>query len=126
MPKELLKITDGTYTLEETGKENELFFFRNDKEVLGDVGQIPFKLFSRYIVEKVTKGEFQGNRYQMKIHSDISSDGKVIRLTISDDSTECPKLRIVKSGETEPSSKPKTQQPKPNFFKRIFRKRDGK
>lgn len=117
MPKEL---TDGTYTLAETGKKNQFLFFRNDHGILRNVGISHLELYSKYLVEKSKRGKIQQDVYREKISFEISKDGKLIWMTVK----SSPNLRIVKGGEEETSSAKKKQ--KPSFFKGITRKLFGK
>ena len=107
--------TDGTYTLEETEVEKQFIFFRNDHEVLGNVGTVPLELFSKYLIKRGKHGE----TYRGQIFYEFSTDGKTIRMT----AYENPNLRIVKSKEKDIFS---VIEPGPNIFKRIFRKLFGK
>lgn len=113
MSKELQELTDGTYTLKETGVENQFFFFRNDHEVLGDVGTSHMELFAKYLIEKSKKEKIQQSVYECKMRFEISKDGKIIRLTVKRN----PNLRIVKGGEME---LPRVAES--NSFKRAFKK----
>ena len=124
MPKELQELTDGTYTLAETKVENQFFFFRNDHQVLGNVGLSPVELFSKYYIEKSQKEGIQKSGYEDKIRfkfseCEISKDRTIIRLTVSDNLEKNPNLRIVKGGEKE---SPNATKQWPNFFKRVTRK----
>lgn len=115
MSKELQKLTDDTYTFSETEEENQFYFFRNDHELLGDVGSAPIVLFAQYLVEKDRKNELKKNKvYKGTICFEISNDHKVIRMTVSDNQKD---LHIVRSGKNKDlwsSIK--------NFFKKIFKK----
>ena len=80
MSKELQELTDGTYTLKETGVENQFFFFRNNNEVLENVGtNIIMEFFGKYLIEKFQKGEIQQSVYEGKMSFEISNDGKIIQ-----------------------------------------------
>ena len=118
MSKQVTVVTDGTYTLEETKVENQFHFFRNDFKVLGNVGTLPIEMFSRYLIHKVKEGEIDES-YAGEILYELSTDGKILRLTVS----ECtkPNLRIVKSEESNI-----LEVTEPNFFKRVFAKWFGK
>ena len=127
MPKELQKLTKGVYTLEETEKGNQFLFYRNDQEVLGNVGTAHIELFSEYIIGEKKKGTFQKRGYEGKrrfeiSNIEISKDGKVIRITAYEQQPYNPNLRIVKSGEKELASGIKRQL---NFFKRVAQKMFG-
>lgn len=121
MSKELQELTNGTYTLRETGVENQFFFFRNDHEVLGNVGTSHMELFAKYLIEKSQKGEIQQSVYEGRMSFEISNDGKIIRLTVSENLPKKPNLHIVKEGEKELPG-----VAKPNPFKRAFKKWFGK
>ena len=124
MSKELQELTDGRYTLKETGVENQFFFFRNDNEVLENVGtNIIMELFGKYLIEKIQKGEIQQSVYEGKMSFEISNDGKIIRLTFFENPVNKPNLRIVKGEEKESTN---TGKQRPNFFKRVTRKLFGK
>jgi len=114
MFKELIGVTNGEYTLEETEVENQLHFFRNDHNVLGNVGILPIEMFSRYLIYKVREGQIN-EEYAGEICFELSSDGKVLRLTASEKTEQ--NIHIVKNNE---SSAPKVTEP--NFFKRVFAK----
>lgn len=113
----LTGVTNGTFTLEETKVHNQFYFFRNDHSVLGDVGTIPIEMFSRYLIHKVREGEIN-ERYVGEIFYEISKDGKVLRLTVTDQTK--PALHIVKREDGQVSQVPEVAEP--NFFKRVFAK----
>lgn len=121
MPKTL---TDGTYTLAETEKKDQLVFFRNDHGVLRNIGTSHLELYSKYLIKKSRTGEIQQSVYTNEISFEISEDGKLIRLTVSDDLEKNPNLRLVEARKKEsPSAATKHRM---NFFKSIKRKLFGK
>lgn len=83
MEKEYLSVSNGEFTLSETEVENQFLFYRNDGEVLGDVGRIPMVFYREYIVHKMIEGEIT-DMVMNNIYFETSGDGKMIRLTISD------------------------------------------
>ncbi len=106
MADELLVISDGTFTLSETEKENQFYFYRNDGEVLTGIDQEPMLFYRTYIFKKMIEGKLTDIIMQT-IYSEMSDDGKCISLTISD---------IGKKSELEASNQ------KPNIFKRLLNK----
>ena len=105
MSKELLGISNGEYTFTETEVENQFLFYRNDEKVLGDVGRIPMEFYQHYIMNKMFNGEIT-DMVANNICFETSTDGKCIRLTVTDIGEE-----------------PKKAKKKPNIFKRIFGKK---
>ena len=106
MVQELRELTDGVFTLKETEVEGEFIFFRNDKEVLKNVGtNNVMVLFSKYLFEKSQKGEIQQSVYECKMRFEISTDGKIIKLTVKNK----PNLQVVRIEDVT----------RPNFFQRI-------
>lgn len=83
MAKELRAVTDGTFTLAETEKENQFYFYRNDGGVLTDIDREPMDLYQSYIVNRMMMGEIT-EMVSCDIHLQISEDKKCIRLIISD------------------------------------------
>lgn len=78
----LKAITDRTFTLAESEDPNVFYFYRNDREVIGDVGEIPMDFYQEMLCQKMFNGEITeevGN----KICFETSKDGKRIRLTVS-------------------------------------------
>ncbi|MBR6034128.1 MAG: hypothetical protein IKP28_05300 [Clostridia bacterium] len=75
-------VTDGTFTLQETENKNQFYFYRNDGGVLTDVDREPIELYQAYIAHKIMSGEIT-SIVVSTIQSEISDDGKCIRLTIS-------------------------------------------
>lgn len=107
MVQELRELTDGVFTLKETEVEGEFIFFRNDNQVLKNVGtNNVMELFSKYLFEKSQKGEIQQSVYECKMRFEISTDGKIIKLTVKNK----PNLKIVTSEDTT----------RPNLFKKII------
>ncbi len=110
MANEFLAISDGTFTLSETENKNQFYFYRNDGEVLSNIGREPMDLYHAYIMRKMMNGEIT-EIVMNNIYSETSDDGKCIRLTISDVSK-----KTSSTNSTVNSAK------KPNFFKRLFHK----
>jgi len=104
--KELKALSNGEFTLAETEVENQFYFYRNDGKILGDVGRIPMDFYQQYIMSKMMNGEIT-EIVMNNILFETSDDGKCIRLTTSD---------IGEPPKTKPNKKP-------NFFKRIFKKK---
>ena len=81
MANKFLAVSDGTFTLQESENKNQFYFYRNDGEVLTDVNEELMDLYHAYIFQKMVNGEI--NMVMNNIYSEISGDGKCIRLTIS-------------------------------------------
>ncbi len=110
MANEFLAISDGTFTLSETEVKNQFYFYRNDGEVLIDIGREPMDFYNAYIMQKMMNGEIT-DMVINNIYSEMSDDGKCIRLT------------ICKIGEKPVKSNNSTVIDKhPNFIKRLFHK----
>lgn len=82
MSKEYLAVSDGTYTLTETDAPNQFYFYRNDDGVLGEVDHEPMDLYHAYIMNKMMNGEIT-DIVANNIRSQISSDGKCMRLLVA-------------------------------------------
>ena len=123
MSERKIAFTDGTHTFAETGVKNEFYFYRNDRNVLGKTGiNDVMTFFSQYLLHKVEDGEIQ-NVYAGEINFEISTDGKCIKMIVSDKPARKPNLHIVKTTEKIPDAT--EDQPKPNFFTRWFGKESG-
>lgn len=105
MSKERMAFSDGEYTFAESEVKNQFFFFRNDGEVLGGVGNIPMEFYQHYIMNKMFSGEIT-EMVANNICFETSTDGKCIRLTVSDIGEE-----------------PKVNRKNRGFFKRLFGKK---
>ncbi len=103
MSNELKAMTDGTFTFAESEDPNVFYFYRNDGEVIGDVGRTPMDFYQNWICTKMFNGEIT-EVVMNDICFETSVDGKCIRLTVSGIG-EC-----------------KAKQKQPNFFKRLFSK----
>ena len=103
MSNELKAMTDGTFTFSESEDPNVFFFYRNDGEVIGNVGRIPMDFYKNWIRTKMFNGEIT-EMVMNDICFATSIDGKCIRLTVSG------------IGER------KTNQEQPNLFKMLFSK----
>ena len=111
MKKEFLTISDGTFTLQETESEKQFLFYRNDDDVLKDITDEPMDFYQHYIMKKMIEGEINDAVFS-NIYTEISDDGKCIRLTVT---------QI--TGVEEPSKKKKAiKKKKPNFFKWLVKK----
>lgn len=106
MANKFLAITDGTFTFSETENENQFYFYRNDEDVLTDIGRKPIDFYQEYIIHKFINGEMKEEEMVLNnIHSEISVDGKCIRLTICDFGKDSNAI-----------------EKKPNFLKRLLNK----
>lgn len=101
MSNELKAMTNGTFTFAESEDPNVFYFYRNDGEIIGDVGRIPMDFYQNWICTKMFNGEIT-EMVMNDICFETSIDGKCIRLTVSG------------IGKCKP--KPK----QPNFIKRLF------
>lgn len=110
MANEFLAISDGTFTLSETENKNQFYFYRNDGNVLTDIDREPLDLYHAYIMQKMMNGEIT-DMVMNNICSEMSDDGKCIRLTICDIGE-----KRVKNTNSTVNSK------QPNFLKRLFHK----
>ena len=110
MANEFLAISDGTFTLSETENKNQFYFYRNDGNVLTDIDREPMDLYQAYIMQKMMNGEIT-DMVMNNIYSEMSDDGKCIRLTICDIGE-----KPVKNTNSTVSNK------QPNFLKRLFHK----
>ena len=107
---EFFTVSDGTYTLVETENRNQFYFYRNDKEVLTEVYNEPLDLYQAYVMRKMMCGEIT-SMVMKNICSQISDDGKCLRLTVSE------------AGEDVIKSNNLTDNPrKPNFLNRLIHK----
>ena len=110
MANEFLAISDGTFTLSETENKNQFYFYRNDGNVLTDIDREPMDLYQAYIMQKMMNGEIT-DMVMNNIYSEMSTDGKCIRLTICDIGEE-----PIKPTNSNVNNK------QPNFLKRLFHK----
>lgn len=81
MANEFLAVTDGIFTLSETEKKNQFYFYRNDGGVLIGIDNEPMDLYQTYIMHKIASGEIY-HVVMNNICFETSDDGKCIRLTI--------------------------------------------
>jgi hypothetical protein len=110
MANEFYAISDGTFTLSETEKKNQFYFYRNDGNVLNGIGREPMDLYQAYIMHKMMNGE-STDMVANNIQSELSRDGICIRLTVYD------------IGEkTVRKTNLNVREQKPNFFKRLLHK----
>lgn len=109
MANEFLEVSDGTFILSETEVKNQLYFYRNDGEVLTDIDTELMDLYQAYVVRKMANGEIT-DIVMNNIYSQTSDDGKCIRLTICE------------IGEKPTCNNDSTVSAQPNFLKRLFHK----
>ena len=131
MDKQLMVLSDGTFSFSESDVENQFYFYRNDKGVLGDVGRIPMDFYQEYICHKMFSGEIKG-AFASNVKMEISDDNKCIRITELS-ASELSDTSLDSESTADSDSKPEpvlsqsttatTQQP--NFFKRLFKKLFG-
>ena len=113
MVQELRELTDGVFTLKETEVENQYIFFRNDKEILKNVGtNNVVMLLAEYLLVNSPKGENQQSTYEYYMCYEISEDYRIIRLTVKNK----PNLQVVRIEDAT----------RPNFFQRIKKMFGGK
>ena len=106
MAKELKSVSNGIFTLAETGLENQFYFYRNDMEIVGDAGRIPIELYKEYVIEEIINGKMDA-RIESKISCELSEDGIFLKITVDSNET---KMQV----ESEKRG---------NFFRRVFKKR---
>ena len=111
MSKKFMTVSDGEFSLSETENENQFYFYRNDRKVLGDVGDMPMDLFQALIIQKMMTGEIT-ELVVANIRYEYSEDETIIRLTTS------------KIGEKDESVEPVaiSSKKQPNFIRRLFNK----
>lgn len=103
MPTQKLMWKNGTHTIKETGVEGQFCFFRNDRQVLGNVGIIDIWLFlSQEAQDYLDKGE---EKKDICLKG-ITTDGKGIIFTLLD--------RVEKSNPS-----PSAVKSRPYFLKRL-------
>ena len=84
MPAQQLMWKNGTHTIKETRVKDQFCFFRNDRQVLGNVGMIDiWRLLDQEAQDYLDKGE---DRKKICLKG-ITSDGKGIIFTLFDQST---------------------------------------
>jgi len=132
MSEKCYGITNGTYTLQETGEQGKFHFYRNDGKVLEqDVGRMPIELYQAFITNKMFKGEIT-EIVAMNVYYDRrSTDGKAILVEAYEPGTE-PWKDNSKEGEKKSreqadssnnqESKNIPEQEKPSFWERIVKK----
>ncbi len=109
MANEFRAVSDGTFILQESENKNQFYFYRNDGEVLADIDREPMDLYQAYIMQKMMSGEIT-DIVMNNIYSEISEDGKCIRLTISD------------IGEKNVNHNNSNVSKQPSFLERVFHK----
>ena len=110
MATEVLTVSDGTFTLSETKNKNQFYFYRNDGNVLTVIKREPIDLYQGYLMQKMMNGEIT-DLVMQNFHSEMSDDGKCIRLTVCNIDE-----KPVKKINSNVSNK------KPNFLKRLLHK----
>ncbi len=103
MANEPSTLTDGIFTLAESNDPNVFYFYRNDGEVIGDVGRIPIDFYQDWICVTMSNGKMPEKVFDYPC-LETSDDGKRIKLTVSG------------IGER------KVQDEKPKLFKVLFSK----
>ena len=78
--KELKVLSNGEYKFAETENNSQFNFYRNDGEVLGDVGRLPMEVFQDYIFNKMLSGELT-TAVATNIKFEMSDDGRCLRMT---------------------------------------------
>lgn len=109
MANEILKVSDGTFTLTETEVKNQFYFYRNDGEVLKDIDREPMELYRAYIMNKMMNSEIT-EIVMNDIYSETSDDGKCIRLTVCE------------IGEKPTNNNNSTISKQPNLLQRLLHK----
>ena len=102
MANEFFAVSDGTFTLLETKKKNQFYFYRNDGEVLIGIDNEPMDLYQSYIMNKMASGEITG-AVMNNICFETSNDGKCIRLTVYDIGEEPTKGKDLIESKKSPS-----------------------
>ena len=108
MASEFLTISDGTFTLSESENKNQFYFYRNDGEVLNDIKNEVLDLYHAYIMNKMFSNQIT-NAVIHNIYSEMSDDGKCIRITIHDIDEKKNQDSIAANAY-------------PNFIKKLFHK----
>ena len=116
MSKEYLAVSDGTYTLTETDSPNLFCFYRNDHGVLGEVDHEPMDLYHAYIMNKMMNGDIT-DIVANNIRSQISSDGKFMRLLVAPIGEEPKAPEELEKFDLNV----KRRKPKKNVFQKIKR-----
>ncbi len=109
MANEFLTVSDGTYSLSETENKNQFYFYRNDGEVLTDIGRAPMDLYHAYIMSKMMNGEIT-DMVISNIRFETSDDRKTIRLTVDN------------NNEKHEQKNSTVKEKKPSFIKRLIYK----
>lgn len=114
MAKDLKAVSDGTFIFSETENENQFYFYRKDGEVLTDIDSEPMEFYQALITRKMMDGEMPAAIIANNMYSEMSADGKVIRVTVCG------------IGEDpNPHTNPKLNK-KPSHFRRLINKVFGK
>lgn len=109
MANEYLTVSNGIFTLSETKNKNQFYFYRNDGEVIGDIGNEPIDLVQAYLSRKMMDGEFT-DMISKDIYFKKTEDGK------------CGVLTICEIGEKVKENNSNAEKKQANIFKRLFHK----
>ena len=112
MANEFLAVTDGTFTLSETKMKNQLYFYRNDNEVLNDCGGNLNDLLHVYLIQRMVEGQ-KDRMAVSNIQYEMSDDNKCIRVTAAG------------INEQRKGSENSNVVKKPNFFTKFLKKLFG-
>ncbi len=81
--KELVAVSNGTYTIRKADRENEYYFYRNDGGVLYDCEDVAMNIYREYVLRKSKENpNFIHNAYS-RIYFETSEDERVMKLTVS-------------------------------------------
>ena len=75
------KISDKTYTLKETTKENQLCFFRNDGGELQNIGQKPLEFYYAYLAKQLINKQLLGN-LKCEVTFELTDDKKYVMINV--------------------------------------------
>ena len=81
MKNEPLVISNGIYTLSETENEEQLKFFRNDEEVLDNIGDKPIEFYYAYLIKKIANKELEETA-EYTASFELSDDKKYVMVNI--------------------------------------------
>ena len=96
------KISDKTYTLKETTKENQLCFFRNDGGELQNIGQKPLEFYYAYLAKQLINKQLLGN-LKCEVTFELTEDNKYVMINVRpiDESKEKKSIKQRKMGIME-------------------------
>ena len=121
MSKELQAFSDGTFVFAEDENGKQFYFYREDGEVLGDVGRRPMDFYQHYIMTKMMNGEITG-MVANNLKFEESTDGKCIRITVIDEFGESESEKTEEAKIPEETDEPIQLKTKANFIKRMLKK----